>query len=308
MKNRWPLLFACLLPAFPATASRAADPAEDTEAYRRILDRAIDRAQTRLQERLEIGQDHSDWVNAWEVESEHYLVRSTHSRFLAAELAQGLEQMLEHFQRILRPEWQPTRRFPIFVFPDIAAYNNFGNTNGAEHSSFYGSFYEEATQDRAVAMAYDENRTLLKMQATHSALHQFVADASAQPLPTWVSEGLASYFALFWNFNWGIAEFRRIADGGTFIEMPDLLNAPIAAYTGRTHERFIQLGMLFAYLLNYREESMTAAGEGQGPGPFARALQGMLDGSGPTTGVLRSLFGEGMNEFYADFRAFEFGG
>ena len=62
------------------------------------------------------------------------------------QIAQGLETMLGHFQRVLGTEWTPAGRLQVDIHPSIAAYNQAG-TNFDEHSSMYGSFYASGTPE-----------------------------------------------------------------------------------------------------------------------------------------------------------------
>ncbi len=145
-------------------------------------------AATRLRDGTEVFEDHSTWEKAWEATSRHFLVRTTHSYGLAAQLAQGLDVMLGHVQKTLGVEVAPPRRYHVYVLPSVADYNAFGNANGQEHSSCYGSFHAAAHPERAVAAVYDGNHSWLKMLVTHSMVHQYVQDAfPAARLPTWVS-------------------------------------------------------------------------------------------------------------------------
>ena len=51
------------------------------------------------------------------------------------------------------------------------------------------------------------------MQITHSALHQFLAAAfPGRTPPTWINEGLAAYFSIYWDYDWGLSEFERLRD------------------------------------------------------------------------------------------------
>ena len=46
----------------------------------------------------------------------------------------------------------------------------------------------------------------MRRWVTHSALHQFVAGAfPGRPIPDGLSEGLAAYFALYWDFQGSIS-------------------------------------------------------------------------------------------------------
>ncbi|MFN0245079.1 MAG: hypothetical protein ACKVWV_19520 [Planctomycetota bacterium] len=272
---------------FPVLLLLAADAASGTKGqadlYGRVVDRALERAQANLIGATDLWVDHSRWENAWIVESERYQVRTTHSRHLALEIAQNLEYMHGEFVKLLGPGGPPPRKFRVWIFPELAAYNEFGNQRGAEHSSSYGSFYASEDPDQPVATYYTPNATLLGMWLTHAATHQYVEQCFARPLPLWASEGLASYFALFWDWSYGSRELRRIADGAGYVPLDRLLRDPIEAYVGGADVRFVELGMLFHYLLNHREDMKTRAGEGVETAPFRDYLRALVRGNASPT-------------------------
>lgn len=239
-----------------ALAGAGPEPLEGSagDVYQRAMDSALDRAQRRLESSVELYQDHSTWENAWQVTSRHYRVRTTHSWFLAHDIASGLESMLGHFQTVLGTSHAPSDRWAIHIFPTLAAYNQFGNQHGADHQSFYGSFFTGLDPERAVATYYDPNAVLLRMWVTHSAFHQFMASAFNREAPTWLLEGLASYFALYWDAGYGVSELERIKRQDRIVPLRQLLRENISQYTNDPHTRFMQLGMLMTYLLHYRPE------------------------------------------------------
>jgi len=294
--------------------------ASETELFDRALGRCLDRVQTELQRSTELWEDHSTWENAWRVRSEHYEVVTTRSRFHGASIAQGLETMLGHFKALLSPDFEPNERFVVYVYPTIAGYNGLGQ-QGDEHSSFYGSFYAQADAARPVATLDSDNWTLLNMWITHSAFHQFLDRAFTRQPPLWVSEGLASYFALFWNHDYGVSELRRIAANQPvsrrtgpppppeYVPLAELLSASLPDYMVRSHNRLIELGMLFSYLLNYREDTRTVIEDGSlVREPFAAYLRLLLDGREPRTGPIAELLGGGPRDLEIEFLEFDFGG
>ena len=75
----------------------------------------------------------------------------------------------------------------VHVLPDQVDYQPVGRTDQAHapalHTSSYGSFFAAADANRPVAVLYDTNLVLVRMLATHSALHQYVDHAFSRPLP-----------------------------------------------------------------------------------------------------------------------------
>ncbi len=76
-----------------------------------------------------------------------------------------------------------------------------------------------------------------------------------------------------------------------------LIADPIAAYLSGAHERFTTLGMLFTWLLRYREDTATSADAG----PFRDWLQG--DGKAAS---LRPAPLTDVAKLQREFLAFEF--
>jgi hypothetical protein len=246
--------------------------------YVRALDGALEQVREQVGTSIDIWEDHSTWETAWVVESDYFSVRTTLGYGFGMEVARGLETMLEHFQSTLGTEFAPETPLPVFVLPDLAAYNTFGDEFGTEHSSFAGSFYADAHPERVVAAAHADNLTWLRMQITHSVVHQFLAAAYPdETIPTWIDEGLAAYFSLFWDYNWGLQEWARIR--AEKVPLPRLLGDALPQYTRDAHDRFIQLGMLFHYLILFREDTRTTLpNEEEQRGPFRDYLVGLIRG------------------------------
>lgn len=312
-----PIVFSTLVlglsPHIPTSVAGSSD------LYRKSVVKAIGRAQADLERSLELWTDHSTWEHAWRVSTEDYEVRTTVSRYFGLDLAQGLETMRGHFDALLAPTRRVDGPLAVYIFPSLAEYNQFGNDFGAEHSSAYGSFYAQGSPERAVGVLFDENPTLLRMWVTHSALHQYLDRAFTRQPPTWVSEGLAAYFALFWDYGYGISEIDRIRRNRTaagapapagqeqFVPLRALLPGGLDQYVGSAGNRFIELGMLFTYLMSYREDTRTVMdGDTVVQAPFAEYLRAILQGADHTQLPVHALLTERTDELEADFRAFEF--
>jgi len=245
---------------------------EPGAAYRRVVARALTRAQETLVASSDFEVDHSRWEDPWVLRSEHYEVRTTKSFAQARTLSQSLEYMHGEFEKLLGqtpPRDQPYR---VWVFPDLASYNQHGDQHGAEHSSLLGSFFSSQHPEQPVVSYQTSNPTLLGMWLTHSAAHQYLETTRGTRAPVWVSEGLASYFALYWDWGFGARELERIERAG-FVPLARLFDEPLAAYLQRPDDRFIQLGMLFHFLLNTCEATKNGATGDPESGPFQEFLR-----------------------------------
>lgn len=295
--------------AFGGPAEAGAGPPADLE---RVVRKAIERAQRDLEKDLELWQDHTSWSDPWRVQTEHYEVSTTRSRSLGLEVAQGLETMLGNFQRVLGTDHVPPQPFKIFVFPTLQEYNAFGDQFGAEHSSFIGSFHATQSPDQPVGTYYNINHTLLNMWITHSAFHQFTASAfpNAAP-PAGVAEGLACYFASFWDYDYTVSELERLKNSQfekDWIPLPELLSTPVAQYGDRFHNRDVLLAMLMTYLRVFRDDTATVLDDERRTvqAAFEEYVQLVYRGQDPSMHPVHDLLNEGLAELEADFRAHAF--
>ena len=277
------------------TASNAIQP---TALYERVMERALSQAETDLLAGKDFWVDHSTWSNAWLVESEHYSVRTTVNRYVAQKIANDLEFMLSQFQAILDTNFTPAQRFEIWILPTLPDYNTEG-ANADEHSTFYASF----VSGTHVATYYSPNLSELGMWVTHSAFHQFFSAAFRRTAPLWIAEGLAGYFALYWDWQWGAVQFERIKSSN-YTPIQSLVSAPLAAYT---EDRVIELGMFFKYLLHYRDDTRLAGeGEAEPDASFVSFLRQALRGGGSDTAFYQAVMRGDLDALDAEFRAFEF--
>jgi hypothetical protein len=277
-----------LLAAAPLAAQERPAP------YVQALHGAIAGAQARIERGLSLWQDHSTWDKAWQARTEHFVVRTTSSFANATDIARGLETMLGHFRETLGVDHVPATPFVVLVLPDLAAYNQVGNQYGEHHSSFYGSFYAPGHPEKAVAATWDQNPVWLRMQVTHSVVHQWLDSAfPGRARPAWLEEGLAAYFSIWWDYPWALQEYERLREWNGLPGLPRLLRDGIDAWGRDTHARMMELGMLFYWLLRYRDDTRTTApGEEPQRGPFRDWLRAQLEGR-PTDGLAcQALFAD----------------
>lgn len=247
-------------------------PQAPEDAYRRVVTRALERAQENLVASLDFVVDHSRWEDPWVLRSPHYEVRTTRSYAQARTLSTSLEFMHAEFEKLLGPAPAREEPFDVWVMPDLTAYNRQGESSG-DHSSLLGSFFADQLPERPVIALHDSNPTQLGMWVTHSALHQWVHAAHGERAPTWVSEGLASYFALYWDWGYGARELERQKAAGRLLPLERLMGETLPAYRADPNLRFLQLGMLFHFLLNSCEATKNGATGDPTSGPFQEFLR-----------------------------------
>jgi len=293
-----------------AASSVATLTAQTDTSLTAILDAAIVRTNRNLQAATDIWVDHSRWENAWVAQSPHYEVRTTRSYALGMQTATGLETMLGYFQKTLGIDYTPPQHMKVFLLDELDAYNKLGNetkdTTAGYHQSMYGSYYDKSHPDTPVVALYTDNSVYLSMQITHSAAHQFFDLAFSGTPPVWVDEGLASYFATYWDHDWSVTEFERIRDSASFVPLSTLLADSIDKYGSNAHARFMEMGMLLYYLLHLREDTRTNTAENGGEsGPFRDYLLAIMRGRDATTLPAHALT-QNLNAVEADFRSYQF--
>jgi len=280
--------------------------AAGSPAYRRVVSTALARAQTRLEAGLVFEADHSSWEDPWIVRTPRYEVRTTKSRGQAATLAKSLEFMHAEFEKLLGPAPAREERHRIWIVPDLAAYNQLGDAHGGDHSSVLGSFYAGEHPERPVIAMQSNNPTLLGMWVTHSAAHQYVQSAFGERAPVWVAEGLASYFALYWDWAYGARELARLKQARKLLPLEALLRETLPAYRQGPDVRFIQLGMLFHYLLNSSDITRDGVDGQPETGPFREFLRSAVRGEDTRQSTVMVALDEAREELEEGFLEHEF--
>jgi hypothetical protein len=295
-----------LLPAV-LLASAQSSAARPDALYKRVVTRATERAQAELRAALRLEVDHSAWEDPWIVTSAHYQVRTTHSYRQAAGISRELEYLHGEFIKLLGEGAPQTGLRHVWIFPTMGAYNTFGDQAGAEHSSLLGTFFTTQHPDQPVATYQNGNPTWLGMWITHGVVHQHLELTFGTQRLTWVDEGLASYFALFWDWGYGARELERI-EKSSFVPIERLVRDPIQAYAQRPDDRFIQLVMLFHFLLNSCEATKNGATGDPTTGPFQEFLRAAVRGQDVSESEFLQTFEEAADLLEEDFKSFVFAG
>ncbi len=195
----------------------------------------------------------------------------------------------------------------MIVQPTLEAYNTFGEDFGAEHSSFYAAFHAAGNSESAVGALYDPNWTRLGIWITHAAFHQYTSQALTAALPLWLEEGLAAYFAGFWDWDWTLRQYQEQRDRNGLIPLTSLLSASLADYTQRTDDRLIQLAVLVHYLENVREDTRARFDEEVGlvAAPFRDYVNQLATGGDFARSPVHALVSRQLRDLERDLRAAE---
>jgi len=302
------LLLTLALSGVNLTPPPAPQSVAESPVLRRVVRRALARTQARWTAKKDVWEDHSSWENAWVVRNDFVAVRMAGSRWRVAGIAAGLDTMFQNFGTVLDSDYKPATPFVINIYPGLTEYNEFATSYGADHSSFYGSFYTSQVAERPVSSYAIANQVRLGMWVTHSAFHQYLDHAFSNTPPPWISEGLASFFEMYWAYDWVLERYDQIRAAGNLIPLRDLLSANLAAYASRPEDRFIQLGVLFSYLIQHREDTKTiVSDDGERAAPFVDYVRAYLTRNASATRMpLHQLFRADIDQLERELLAFEF--
>ncbi len=133
-------------------------------------------------------------------------------------------------------------RFKVVIFATLAEYNEFGGAYFGEHVEHTTGLFVPARQLLIICDAGDKNKTYGVL--FHEAFHQFVA-RYVPAMPTWLNEGLATYYGTARVTGKGLAfdrpasgYFRIVREGASvrqLIPLDELLHSSPAEFYSRKH-------------------------------------------------------------------------
>lgn len=137
----------------------------------------------------EIVKRRADWDNAWELESEHFVIRSNRSVFELADLARDLELFYIHYYRLFASVELRQLQEPISVhlFKDRSQFPVANSNNSAYFSSQENRVY--------LLLEKPEDLPVLFHELTHALNFNAIARKRWNLIPAWFEEGLGEYFA-----------------------------------------------------------------------------------------------------------------
>ncbi len=132
------------------------------------------------------------WVERHEAPSKNYLVVSDHSRKLASEASQVLEQSLAMYQRILgRADSDEHRVFQVFLFSGQAGYQAYAEDLFGTKPENTAGLYSPGLKQLLVWNL--PSREDMFGTVRHEGFHQYLDGLLTEP-PVWFNEGSAEYF------------------------------------------------------------------------------------------------------------------
>ncbi len=264
----------------------------DASVADRVAKRVADtsnKLQLEYEASLALRPDRTRFEDGFLVTRPHYRVRCNENFHIAALVADSLEKMLPQFAGLVGSELRGGTAMNVFVFKTIEEYNTFGTNNGAHHSSNFGGFFSAQHAERPIATYVwpqetdDPKYTLF--WATHGAFHQFLASVSPTTLPTWLEEGLASYFELFYRPDpWSeyVPSLGERWEKGLPVPLGQLVSDGVERYTP---EHYQEIGAFLYYLMFLREDTRDAV--------FREFLRKTLRGETESNSlVMQAVFGD----------------
>jgi hypothetical protein len=175
---------------------------------------------------------HGEWDDAWEIESDHFVLRTDMDYDFAAKMSQAAEKLFANMTTFLGFEPELRDPLPVYIFKDLDEYNVFGSqyANGDEgfRSSAMGCFYALSHPDAPAVTFYhfDENYNYLWTDQWfhHVVPHQILAEALPNLASTWMLNGIATYFELWSNFEPPFKEIKRKLSGRRMIPLNDFFD------------------------------------------------------------------------------------
>lgn len=145
----------------------------------------------------ELARRRGEWDHAWELTTAHYVIRTNHSERFAKTLSIAIEDAYQAFGKVLGPppsSGKPMRLLAFRTYEDYRAYCERTNNLAALNAAGF------APSEPGTACGYDklkDEATLLETMV-HEAAHLYFVQAypAARP-PSWLAEGMATYFEGF---------------------------------------------------------------------------------------------------------------
>lgn len=134
--------------------------------------------------------------NPWVVKTDHYVVKTDISRKAAGEIALIMEMFYHAFIQspVFNVQGETHERLPVLVPKNRSEFEGVLSSLGRIPRSVRG-LYMKSSKDRKMVTYYFHSKDMkLNHILLHEGTHQFIDMAMKSEVPTWLEEGLASYF------------------------------------------------------------------------------------------------------------------
>jgi hypothetical protein len=160
----------------------------------------------------ELAQVRGEWSHAWQHETEHYRIRSNVSERFAQRLGVALETAHLAYEAFFGASWKGSGKADVLAMASYEDYRNYCQTNNALNLVNAGGF---AMPHKRTVIGYDKQKSEDALMRTmlHEGAHLFYGLAFSGQAPSWLDEGMATYFEGFTLDNHGKPTFDHISTG-----------------------------------------------------------------------------------------------
>jgi hypothetical protein len=137
---------------------------------------------------------HAEWDSAWELATEHYVVRTNAGWRVLRTVAHAMEQVHVFYRQFHRYKLGKGETVPVanvLIFKDAAEYKELGG-QPVEWAAGHWDGTNVVTYDPRGGG--DGGLSGLLDTLFHEASHQFTSLAGGSAVPAWLNEGMASFF------------------------------------------------------------------------------------------------------------------
>lgn len=210
---------------------------------------------------------HSSWDNAWEIDSEHYMLITNKDYDYAIDAIKKAEKTYAELAKFFNDEPQLYGdKLYIYMFKNRDEYNQFGKDNTGQEEghrqSVFGGFYAAGHPDTPAAInsEYDESTKFdwTEPNLYHTLTLQYIAEVQPNITSAWLRESIVSYFQRFAFYQWPSLreDWGKFIIGNRFIPLDEFMeltsldsDPSLGFYVGGDRPRHVaQGGLLILFL------------------------------------------------------------
>lgn len=175
-----------------------------------------------------------EWAAAWRQETAHFVIRTNKSEAFAAKLAEVAEAAHERLVQFFGERSKGAPKLTLYAYAkydDYQAYcTKLGNTSVLAAAGF-------APSEPHTACGWDKASNDISFLQTmiHESAHLYFWEKYSAPVPSWLAEGMATYFEGFrrkkgaWHFDHKadsrLTLIKDAVQSGQFIPLKDLFGS-----------------------------------------------------------------------------------
>lgn len=251
----------------------------------------------------------SQWENAYQEETVHYVVKTNASEELARELGAVLEVAYGELKKFYgaEPELKKGEKMAVYAYRSFEDYRKYCVENKATDHLNAAGF---ARSDSNVVVGYDkmQNTQMLLRTMVHEAAHLYYFRVRPWGrAPSWYAEGMASYFEGFqwrenrWQFDFQnatrVSFIKKALHEGKLIPWKEFFDAEAVYLINNDSEKALTFYAQAWSLLYYLKSTSTKAYQDR-----LAEFSNYVDKGTPKS--LEEIFGPLYEKFRQDWEAF----